>query len=300
MKLTEQVKDLQQSLVERDNELKLFARKYQLETKMLRSQLHQETAKGKDLQKKLDASNMEITRLNLLELNNGRSALSRYRNLRETHSASTNISYRQFPSSSRNLKVPSSCSESYYSKSPLCDSYRNEILYEDQVAEEEDVDFQQKILEFEQQKKLHLQQVQSMREQQQAKEQEEDELRQEKEFDLSQTELVNEKVATLTLAAAPHEEPDPVAQFQSMNRRDIREKELILDAVCESVLVQSPAFGSSSSSSSSPSSKKSQISRSLRLPDSQGLSKKQPIDPKSKTKLLAALKAIDSNESFDS
>lgn len=298
MKLTEQVKDLQQSLVERDNELKLLARKYQLETKMLRSQLHQETAKGKDLQKKLDASNMEITRLNLLELNNGRSALSRYRNLRESHSASTNISYRQFPSSSRNLKVPSSCSESYYSKSPLCDSYRNEILYEDQVAEEEDVDFQQKIREFEQQKKLHLQQVQSMRQQQQAREQEEEE----NNFDLPQTELVNEKVATLSLTAAPNDEADPVAQFQSMNRKDIREKELILDAVCESVLVQSPGFGSSASSSSgsSPSSKKSQISRSLRLPDNQGKSKKQPIDPKSKTKLLAALKAIDSNESFES
>lgn len=235
VKLTEQVKELQQSLVERDNDLKMLARKNQLETKLLRSQFHQEHAKSKELQKKLDAANMEITRLNLLELSHGRGTLQRYRNMRETHSAATNMSYRHNHNGSES---------SFYSKSPQCDSYRNQVLYEDQLAEAEDLDIQQKVLEFEQQKKLHLQQVGAT----------------------GKMVVVAEGQSGpdgKAIEKIEEEEAEIVEQFKQLDHGDSDHQDLDI------------------------------LGRQLSL-------KKQFIDPQSKTKLLAALKAIDANDSFES
>lgn len=268
-KLGKVVQELQQGIEERENDLKLLARKHQLETKMLKSQLHQEQVKCKDLQKKLDAANIEITRLNLLELNNhGRNShFMRYKNLRETHSAATNMSYRH-----GQLQVPSrSSSDSFYSKSPHCDSYRNEILYEEDGAEEEDhvVNYQQKVIEFEEQRKFHLQQIQ-----------------------LEAAEVKEE----LNDAMTAEEDNDLLAKFETLNRKDIMDKEMILDSVCNN-LVQSSSFDSLASSSP-------KITNQGKQEQTKGNASehnlKKTIDPKSKTKLLAALKAIDGSESFDS
>lgn len=259
-KLGRVVQELQEGVAQRDGDLKLLARKHQLETKMLKAHLHQEQVKCKDLQKKLDAANIEITRLNLSELdhsNNGRNHFVRYRNLRETHSAATNMSY------GHGLQVPSrSSSDSFYSKSPHCESYRNEILYEDQVAEEEDrvveeQEYQHKIVEFEQQRRLHLQQLQ----------------------------LGEDEARGGAVEVSAAKEEDLVAKFETLNRKDVLEKEKILDSICDNY-----------TNSSSPPVKKGK-GKSLKSPDH--ISKKT-IDPQSKTKLLAALKAIDGNDSFES
>lgn len=272
---------------------------------MLRNHLHQEQNKSKDLQQKLDKANLEITRLNLLELNNGRNALMRYRHLRETHSASTNLHYGggDPTQTMQHLKV-SSCS-SFYSKSPLCDSYRNEVLYEDQVAEEvsPDSDFNEKLIKFEQQKKLHLQRTKALN--YTTQEEDDDQPKPQPKEDIDEPhneepeaeEPVIEKVVAYTCETEIVEK-DLIDQFKSLNREDIFQKESVLDQVCAS-LTKTHSLDSSSSSNSSPKMKKPVLKSSLSLGDRTS-SKKAPIDPKNKTKLLAALKAIDANESFDS
>lgn len=225
------------SFEERDNDLRHLGRKYQLETKMLKVQLQQEQAKSRDLQKKLDAANMEVTRQSLL--NNARNGLTRFRNHRETHSAATDISYRMQGTPHQMFRRDRSCSESHYSKSPICDA----TLYEE---EQEDVYLERKVREFEEQKILHLEKVAQL------------------------------SVADETLLEA---EKELVVRFEALNRKDITEKESILDAVCDDVI-------------------QNNTEESLHVKDEP--SKRQTIDPNSKTRLLAALKAIDSNESFDS
>ena len=238
LKLTQRVKELQLSFEERDNALRQLGRKYQLETKMLKVQLQQEQTKSRDLQKKLDAANMEVTRQSLL--NNARNGLAHFRNHRETQSAATDISYRIQGTPNHMYRRDRSCSESHYSRSPLCEA----PLYEEEKVEE-DVYLEQKVREFEKQKMLHL-----------------------------------EKVAMLSVGDETLDaEQELVVRFEALNRKDINEKESILDSVCDNVIHDN---------SEVPHTEKEEPS------------KKHTIDPKSKTKLLAALKAIDSNESFDS
>lgn len=101
---------------------------------MLRSHLNTELGKVKELQKQLDTANLEITRLNLLQvqMNCNGGTLIRYNNLRATHSAATNLSYRQF-----DHQLQKSSNNSFYSRSPLLDSYRNETLYEEEIRDVE-------------------------------------------------------------------------------------------------------------------------------------------------------------------
>lgn len=206
---------------------------------MLKSQLHQEQCKNRELQLKFDRANLEITRLNLLELNNGRNILGR-KSLRESHSAATNLSYgyhnNYFYDDEQHLKVHSS-STSFHSKSPQS-FRRNEVLYE----REEEMETK----------------IEPDHDDNNLKEDTGGAVVEEKCI----TKLVYETTTTVN-------QEDLIAQFQVLNRQDIMDKEQILDEVCESVIQ-----GNSS--------------------------KKQIIDPKSKTKLLAALKAIDDNESFES
>lgn len=234
-KLLERVKDLEHRLVDRDNDIKLLARKNQLDTKMLRTQLHQEQCKNREIQLKFDRVNMEITRLNLLELNNGRNI---QRSLRESHSAATNLSYgyqtSYYCTDEQHLKPPHSSSTSFHSKSSP-QSYRyNEVLYEDEREEETATKFEPD----------HTDNI----------------LKEDDCEDVAEEKCIMTETET--------DQEDLIAQFQVLNRQDIMEKEQILDEVCESVI--------------------------------QGNSSKRTIDPKSKSKLLAALKAIDANESFES
>lgn len=216
---------------------------------------------------------MEITRLNLLELEQSRSTLMRYHrhNLRESHSASTNLSYVYRPqyglqkSAETSHLAVQSCSNSYYSRSPQCDSFRQEILYEDN-----DQETIEQNISLEEQRAIHLEQ---------SKQAEED-----KEKEVEETEKENESLPS------EHNPEDLIEQFESLNRQDIVEKEAILDKICDSIVQDS-------SNSSSPKIQRVKVDKAKQEKSPEHGKKKPTIDPKNKTKLLAALKAID--DSFD-
>jgi hypothetical protein len=63
-RLTERVSILEQSLIEKDNEYKLLARRLQLETKNSRTHLLHEASKFREISNKLEKANAEIKRLN--------------------------------------------------------------------------------------------------------------------------------------------------------------------------------------------------------------------------------------------
>lgn len=74
-KLTDRVRELEIRINERDNDLKLLARKHQLETKLLRSQVQQENQKYREMSQKLQKTSVELARWTMTELNGGRCAL---------------------------------------------------------------------------------------------------------------------------------------------------------------------------------------------------------------------------------
>lgn len=66
-KLQEKLKSLEQRLEEKDNDMKLMARKVQLESKNIRQQLLNEQRKGKEVMLKLEKAKLEISGYRKLE-----------------------------------------------------------------------------------------------------------------------------------------------------------------------------------------------------------------------------------------
>lgn len=266
-KLNDRVKELEMRFLEQGNEMKILARKNQLETKTLKCQIQQEHNKYRELNLKYEKVKMEVARtisessfhrFHGRNLRDARSAVSVDHRLNPTHHHSF---YQNCGEPEDTLKIRS-CSNSVYSKSSVCDSHRNnDILYE-----ESEPDFYEKLNTIENMRKLRK----------------------------SNAIKESENVSNETLRESPKdeddkkdqeerddkEEQDLVAQFQRINK-DIEQKELQLDEVCEDLIQKNDVA-------------------STKLSDQQADIKRQNIDPKKKTKLLAALKAIDANESFDS
>lgn len=72
-RLAERLKELEQKLVDKDNDMKLLARRLQLETKALKGHLHTEQQKNRDLSTKLDTTHLEyITKSNGMPELNGK------------------------------------------------------------------------------------------------------------------------------------------------------------------------------------------------------------------------------------
>lgn len=70
-KLTERLKDVEQRLMDKDNDVKLLSRRLQLEVKGYKIQLHQEIMKFRECYAKLERAHAEISRLtNVIESNN--------------------------------------------------------------------------------------------------------------------------------------------------------------------------------------------------------------------------------------
>lgn len=70
-KLTERLKDVEQRLMDKDNDVKLLSRRLQLELKAYKIQIHQDNQKFRECYAKLERAHNEITRLtNIIESSN--------------------------------------------------------------------------------------------------------------------------------------------------------------------------------------------------------------------------------------
>lgn len=70
-KLTERLRDVEQRLYDKDNDVKLLSRRLQLEVKSYKLQIHQENQKYRDCLAKLNRAHIELTRLtNIIESHN--------------------------------------------------------------------------------------------------------------------------------------------------------------------------------------------------------------------------------------
>lgn len=265
-KLNERVKELETMLSEQRNDLKLLSRKHQLDTKVLKTQIHQELQKNKELCLKIEKANLEIARLHILEMQD-RCHPSRFitRNLRESTRSAISVDQlvhysNLYPSTSENNSKIRSCSNSLYSsKTP--DTHRNGgILFENQYVENEpEPDFYEKESNIEEETKK----IQKYA------------IRNSPEMNLGKEEPHNKDDVPLENKIYKDDEEELISKFNQINK-DIEHKEILLDKSVDNLI------------------KENTISK----PPIAEV-KRQNIDLKKKTKLLAALQAIDANESFE-
>ncbi|GAB0096192.1 uncharacterized protein DMENIID0001_116720 [Sergentomyia squamirostris] len=302
-KLTNRVKELEARLTEKDNDAKLVARKLQLETKSFRNQMHQENLKYREVCQKLEKATTEMARLSTrLDIGDRRIIVRGLHQknflLRESQSAhfgSTLAPINHFrPSGSS-----SACSKSPEEVTP----HRLEKLPPDASSGIAD--------EVNRKKKSSKKDLQRIREIMNNAESSEKSTTKSLSSEDIAADMVNGDIAPTDRARDPENidenfkeenvyvcgdpDPDLVKKFERLSsKEDVKINETILDEICESVLkngLDEPENTEKSVTQPVVTFEKFKKNQQL---------KRQQIDQKKKTKLLAALKAIDANESFES
>ncbi|XP_059613570.1 myosin heavy chain, embryonic smooth muscle isoform [Phlebotomus argentipes] len=283
-KLANRVRELEARLVEKDNDTKLLARKLQLEAKSFRNQMHQESVKYREVCQKLDKATSEVTRLSTRldvgerRMNGGAFLVRGFHQknflLRESHSAHFSSSlapinhFRASGSSSACSKSPEETTPHRLEKLPATEP--EDETQKRKEATKRDIKKVREIMKnAESSERSTTKSISS----------------EECAGNLNGEELEDESEQ----AQQTHREVDAdlSRKFERLSsKEDIKINEAILDEICENVIKN----GFPEAPPQAVTFQKPKIQPT----------KRQPIDQKKKTKLLAALKAIDSNESFES
>uniref|UniRef100_A0A1B0EYJ6 Lebercilin domain-containing protein n=1 Tax=Phlebotomus papatasi TaxID=29031 RepID=A0A1B0EYJ6_PHLPP len=296
-KLSNRVKELEARLVEKDNDIKLMARKLQLESKSFRNQMHQENLKYREVCQKLDKATSEVTRLTArLDMGdrrmNGGALLVRgfhQKNFmfRESHSAHftnslapINQHYRVSGSSSACSKSPEETTPHRLEKLPVTDA--------DEEARKKK-NASKKLREI-------MKRAESSERSTTKSVSSEESAGHVNGEDFPVRDLPPDLVDRET--SQNDAEAELLQKFERLSsKEDVKINEAILDEICDNVIkngLDKPPEKSEEVQEEAPIQHTVTFQKKMVQP-----SKRQNIDQKKKTKLLAALKAIDANESFD-
>uniref|UniRef100_A0A1B0CN32 Lebercilin domain-containing protein n=2 Tax=Lutzomyia longipalpis TaxID=7200 RepID=A0A1B0CN32_LUTLO len=310
-KLTARVRELEGRLAEKDNDAKLLARKLQLEGKSFRNQLHQENLKYREVCQKLDKATSEVARLTARvdvgerRMNGGTFLVRGYQQrnflFRESHSAQFTTSlapinnFRASGSSSATPKSPEEIPTHRLEKLPAAES---EEMRKRKDASKRDIRKMQEIMKNAESSGMST--TKSISSEDSGGNVNGQDLPEDTEPDVTtrkheETEEVTEIVKESRAYETEGKDDELTRKFQRLSsKEDVKLNEAILDEICENVIRNGVDTPPERSDEVVP------AVVTFQKPKNPPSSKRQNIDQKKKTKLLAALKAIDANESFES